>query len=156
MEIVWCLHSTAVNTCVPAVGPTCAIECAKTWRDEMVLQCWMSAMMAAIIWHNRFLHVYDKAESLSSDSSYTNSIYSNRMTDIPQEILDKEDLFQRQVHYPRTLSDVADSDDFYETRRKKRAYRLSWGTSTINYGCGTSHVIPVAIGSNSIHRLLDQ
>ena len=64
------------------------------------------------IWHNRFPHVYDKAESPCSESTTPSSI--------PNEVLCKDDGILLEEYGTRTPSHIARSDKSYKTQRKKR------------------------------------
>ena len=61
------------------------------------------------------MHVYDKAEGPSSESS-------SSVTSIPHEIHTAEDTWLRDNENARTPSDVADSNESYGARRKKRRF----------------------------------
>ena len=64
------------------------------------------------IWHNRYRHVYDKAESPSSESSTPSGIPNEILIDSDGEMLEEYSL--------RTPSHVANSDNSHSKRTKKR------------------------------------
>ena len=64
------------------------------------------------IYHNRYVHTYDKAESVSSDSTTASSI--------PNEVLLEDDGEMLQIRSEQTPSYVADSDHSWTQRRKKK------------------------------------
>jgi len=64
------------------------------------------------IYHNRYVHTYDKAESVSSDSTTPSSI--------PNEVLWEDDGEMLQIRSEQTPSHVADSDQSWTQRRKKK------------------------------------
>ena len=78
--------------------------------------CWLDERHDGVacnnIYHNRYVHTYDKAESVSSDSSTPSSI--------PNEVLLEDDGEMLHIRSQQTPSYVANSDHSYSQRRKKR------------------------------------
>ena len=68
--------------------------------------CWLDERHDGVacnnIYHNRYVHTYDKAESVSSDSSTPSAI--------PNEVLLEDDGEMLQIRSEQTPSYVADSD----------------------------------------------